>query len=156
MNNWFKRYYTPKARCNDNYPDDSSFSNMMYDTHKGISIAFIPYAPNHYRPVSDVEIAMSTDPAITSRFSSEHRAMVKAQVLAQPRSVSSGPLPSDDQLMSNGAAPTSLERDEMVKAVRANSERFDFSARDIIRESALNSQSDESVSTNTESAQTVE
>lgn len=81
---YFNRYFcsTPTDVCGT-ISEDYSFSNMMYDQHKGISHALLPYPGNRAgtRYVGDVEICMSPDPNITSRFSAEHRDMVKNNCL---------------------------------------------------------------------------
>lgn len=125
-NKWYERYYsnsTPLPRVSDDY----SFSNMMYDNSKGISYALLPYCEDTSctRFVGDVEICMSVDPNVTSRFSSEHRDMIKKQLASQPHSPAPvGPSPTDEQLIYNGAV-RSLERDEIVAASKYNMSRLD-------------------------------
>lgn len=126
-NKWYERYYsnsTPLPRVSDDY----SFSNMMYDNSKGVSYALLPYCEDtsFIRFVGDVEICMSGDSNVTSRFSSEHRDMIKKQLASQPHSsVSVGPSPTDDQLIQNGAI-RSLERDEIVAASKYNMSCLDL------------------------------
>lgn len=125
---YFNRYFcsTPTDVCGT-ISEDYSFSNMMYDQHKGISHALLPYPGNRAgtRYVGDVEICMSSDPNITSRFSAVHRDMVKKQLSAQPHTPDSGlPSPTDDQLIQNGPI-RSLERDELVMCSKANMARLD-------------------------------
>lgn len=129
MNNWFERYYVSKSieGLSKTAVEDYSFSNMMYDQHKGISHALLPYSENPQvtRFVSDVEICMTSDPAVTSYFSSQHRDMLKKQLMSQPHTlVSDGPHPTDEQLMENGGI-VSMERDEIVSASKANMSRLD-------------------------------
>lgn len=125
---YFNRYFccTPTDVCGT-ISEDYSFSNMMYDQHKGISHALLPYPGDRVgtRYVGDVEICMSSDPNITSRFSAEHRDMVKKQLSSQPHTPDSGsPSPTDDQLIQNGPI-RSLERDELVMCSKANMARLD-------------------------------
>lgn len=125
-NLWFERYYCSSSIPLPRHRDDYSYSDMMYDDTKGVSCVFLPYASNasHTRFVSDVEICMSSDPNITSRFSSEHRDMIKKQLVSQPHSsVADGPRPSDAQLMENGGI-VSMERDEIVDAAKHNLNLF--------------------------------
>lgn len=126
INRWHERYYTSSTPLPHEL-DDYSFSNMIYDGNKGVSHVLLPYFvdSSSSRFVSDVELCMSSDPNITSRFSSEHRDMIRKQLVSQPRTPAvNGPFPTDDQLMQNGAIQ-SLERDEIVAASKANMSRLD-------------------------------
>lgn len=126
-NKFHARYNFDSHVENAHTVEDYSFSNMMYDQHKGISHALLPYSENSEitRFVSDVELCMSQDPNIVSRFSAEHRDMLKKQLSSQPRtSISDGVYPSDDELLQNGGI-RSLERDEIVRCAKANYNRLD-------------------------------
>lgn len=126
INRWYERYYASSTPLPHEL-DDYSFSNMIYDGNKGVSHVLLPYFADSSssRFVSDVELCMSSDPNITSRFSSEHRDMIRKQLASQPRTPAvNGPFPTDDQLMQNGAVQ-SLERDEIVAASKANMSRLD-------------------------------
>lgn len=126
INRWHERYYvssTPLPYESDDY----SFSNMIYDGNKGISHVLLPYFSDSSstRFVGDVEICMSSDPNITSRFSAEHRDMLRKQLASQPHTPDSVlPSPTDDQLIQNGAIQF-LERDEIVAASKFNMSRLD-------------------------------
>ncbi len=135
MNKWFERYYKSVPVDSSLFypPLDESFSDMMYDKHKGIALAFIPLSDgcSSSRCISDVEICMSSDPNVVSRFSAEHRAAVRNGIVNQPRlPVSDGPRPTDDQLMANGGI-VSLERDEIVASARVNMSRLDSELPDV-------------------------
>lgn len=126
INRWYERYYASSTPLPHEL-DDYSFSNMIYDGNKGFSHVLLPYFADSSssRFVSDVELCMSSDPNITSRFSSEHRDMIRKQLVSQPRTPAvNGPSPTDDQLMQNGAIQ-SLERDEIVAASKSNMARLD-------------------------------
>lgn len=127
QNNWYARYYRDNSPViTSDVCMRDSFSDYIYDHTKGISIAYIPVDSDGstYRPVYDAEIAFSQDPSITSRFTSEHRSLVQSSIINQQRSVSTGPRPSDDQLISNGGIRHNLERDEMAAAIRGNASAF--------------------------------
>lgn len=125
MNSWYNRYYVQSEKPDKSpAPLDYSFSNMIYDQMKGVSGAFIPLGDDSSRFVSDSEIAYSTDPSITSRFSAQHRQMVANSLMSQPRSPAPvGKRPTDDQLLANGGIRP-LERDEAMRAMKANARAF--------------------------------
>lgn len=134
MNKWYQRYYCQKVQEDTPVLPDFSFSNMMYDACKGVACAFVPLGDNSTRFITDSEIAYSSDPSITSRFSSQHREVVAKSLASQPKTPSvTGKRPDDDTLIANGGIRY-LERDESVKVIRANSEAFDSSARQILRD----------------------
>lgn len=131
-NKWYKRYYSTTKKDLVEYTPtdqlDSTFTDSIYDSNKGISHILFRYTPsgNFTRYVSDVEIAMTSDVNLSSYFTSEHRAVLKNNILGQQRSPSSIDHPTDDQLLENGAIPTQLERDEIVQSVKTNYDRLDL------------------------------
>lgn len=123
---WYDRYYVQNSDVDTSpAPLDSSFSDMMYDSSKGVAGAFVPLGDSSTRFVSDSEIAFSTSPDITSRFSAQHRQIVASGIASQPHSPAPiGKRPTDDQLMENGGIRP-LERDEAIRSIRVNSRLFD-------------------------------
>lgn len=107
--------------------DDIAKSNHLYDEHKLVSHFLHHYdSANHkvIRNVSDVEICMSTDPSIQAYTTREYRENLKLGLMNQQRSPQSLQL-DDDMLISNGAIPSNLERDEIVSCTRNGIERLD-------------------------------
>ena len=107
--------------------DEIAKSNHLYDDHKLVSHFLHHYdSTNHkvIRNVSDVEICMSTDPAIQAYTTREYRENLKLGLLNQQRSPQSRQL-DDDMLIANGAIPSNLERDEIVSCTRKGLERMD-------------------------------
>lgn len=125
VNYWYSRYYRDtEPVISDPLPADMSVSDALYDMFKGRSIAFIPMTDDISRPVYDSEIAFSGDPSITSRFSAEHRSLLRSAISSQPKSPNTvGRTPSDDDLIRNGAV-RHMERDEAVRTIRSNASMF--------------------------------
>lgn len=127
-NKFYNRYFVSNSAPLSRVADDYSFSNMMYDKSKGVTHCLLPYCTDGSKPtrfVGDVELCMSNDPNIVSRFSAEHRDMLRKQLASQPHSpATNSPSPTDDQLMQNGAI-RSLERDEIVAGAKHNLSRLD-------------------------------
>lgn len=128
-NYWHSRFC--KNREPQKKPDiklDSTFSDSLYDAHKGITHALLRYSDSDAtRFVSDVEICMTPDPTVSSYFTAEHRNAIRNQLLTQQRSSPDTQL-TDDEMLANGA-PRSLERDELVKVAKNNINRLDSDIR---------------------------
>ncbi len=121
MKSIFKKVVDKPCVITDSIDDSSfTFTNSMYDAHKGVTHILHHYDdlnPSAVRYVGDVEIAMTSNDSITSLFSSEHRANLRNQIHSLKKNGSSGL--TDEQL---GQFPTnvSYERDEVVKVARSS------------------------------------
>lgn len=96
---------------------DTTVSDSIYEDNKGISHAFLHYPSSDdvspVRLISDVEIAVGSDPAISSQFDNEYRSALRASLENQPRA-SRVPARSDDDLIAANV-PNNLERDEALR-----------------------------------------
>lgn len=131
LNRFFARNFvgcSVPCQSVERVPFDTAFSDSLYDQVRGITHCLHHYDvdnPECTRFVSDVEIAMSSDTAITSMFSADHRNAIRMGLVDQPHSPVNGQ-PTDEQLMANGGI-RHLERDEIVAAVSANMDALDRS-----------------------------
>lgn len=96
---------------------DTSVSDSIYENNKGVSHAFLHYPSSDesspVRLISDVEIAVGTDPVISSQFDNDYRNALRASIENQPRA-SRIPARSDDDLI-DANIPNNLERDEALR-----------------------------------------
>lgn len=101
---------------------DYSASNYMYDMNRGVTHMILKDSKGNERVVSDVEIAMSDSPEITSLFPDEYRQRLRASLMSKS-SVTDRPVVTDDELIKLNI-PNGLERDELATALKARSSDF--------------------------------
>lgn len=96
---------------------DTTVSDSIFEANKGVSHAFLHYPSSDdvspVRLISDVEIAVGSDPVISSQFDNEYRSALLSSIENQPRS-SRVPARSDDDLIAANV-PNNLERDEALR-----------------------------------------
>lgn len=97
----------------DNTPDMDyePDSNAMHDRNRGVTHFYLPQEGSAPRIISDVEIAFSPDPSVSSHFSYEHRERLANRVVASH--VPNGM--TDDALADVVAGNASFERSEISR-----------------------------------------
>lgn len=97
----------------DNTPDMDyePDSNAMHDRNRGVTHFYLPQEGLAPRIISDVEIAFSPDPSVSSHFSYEHRERLANRVVASH--VPNGM--TDDALVDVVAGNASFERSEISR-----------------------------------------
>lgn len=108
MNNYKQRNYGSRGIVHENYiltKEDVAFSNMIYDQNKGKTHDFIHTNKGHeddvVRLISDVEICMSTDPAVASYYPPEYRQALYSAIKGMGSKSQFTGL-SDDQILESG------------------------------------------------------
>lgn len=86
-------------------------SNAMHDRNRGVTHFYLPQEGSAPRIISDVEIAFSPDPSVSSHFSYEHRERLANRVVASH--VPNGM--TDDALADVVAGNASFERSEISR-----------------------------------------
>lgn len=97
----------------DNTPDIDyePDSNAMHDRNRGVTHFYLPQEGSAPRIISDVEIAFSPDPSVSSHFSYEHRERLANRVVAShiPNGM------TDESLVDVVAGNASFERSEISR-----------------------------------------
>ena len=125
MKDFLRKNFTPFSQRTPCYSPctDYTDSNAMYDANVGITHIIIENPDGSHRIVSDVEICMTTDPNITSRFSPEYRAQLKNTILSRPHNPISN-LDADGNPIGGSVIPNSLERDELASVIESRQSDF--------------------------------
>lgn len=101
---------------------DFVFSNTLYDMNKGVTHDFFHTNRGSdddlVRIVCDVEIACSSDPALTCMYSQQHRDALRNALSNQPRSPIRPVSVSDDVLADKCVDLNSFERSELFDYIR--------------------------------------
>lgn len=111
-------------------------SDTSYDQNKGVTHSIVkdPDSDNH-RIISDVEIAMSDSPEVTSLFTREHRMALRNKLMNQPHSPVHPAGVTDDDLIK--LATPALEMDERLDLAKSRSQQFFDNATDKVLDDVI-------------------
>lgn len=126
-------------------------SDSLYDQNKMVTHCILKSVDSDCkdeRVVSDVELAMSDSPEITSLMSSEYRRQLQLSLQNQPKSPRDKPI-SDDELIKFNDLSSSLERPDLESVIRSKHSSFYSDAVSKVFESQFE-HSSRSVSSNVE------